>query len=109
MIMNLYSGFRFLFELLCIVIAGYLGFNYSNFGNWRFILGVLAPLAIILVWSVWGVPSSPRRLQGLLRLALKLGTYGISAILLYNTSFKSLIGWFILIGITNACINYFVD
>lgn len=41
---GLYSIFRFMFEMLCIVIAGYWGLSNVRYGNWRFILCVLAPL-----------------------------------------------------------------
>ena len=109
MVMNLYAIFRFLFEVLCLVIAGYWGFSQVSYRKLRFILGIAAPLSIIIVWSIWVAPSSPNRLQGLTRLMLELGIYAFSAVCLYHTNFKNFVGWFILIAIANASINYFTN
>jgi len=107
MVKNLYSIFRFSFEILCIGIAGYWGFSKTTLGNWRFVLGILAPLAIIIIWSIWAAPSSPNRLQGVARLALELGIYAVISICLYNTNYKSLVFYFILLSVANASVNYF--
>ncbi|MGL6198495.1 MAG: YrdB family protein [Lachnospiraceae bacterium] len=109
MIMTVYSIFRFVFEILCIVIAGYWGFSKVKYGNWRIVLGILAPLIIVVIWSVWGAPASLHRLQGIASLALELGIYAVSAIYLYNTKFKAFVICFILLAITNACINFFIS
>lgn len=109
MIMSLYSIFRFLFEILCIVIVGYWGFGSIKYGDWRFVLGVLVPLTIVFVWSVWGAPSSTNRLNDLSRLVLELVIYAISAICLYNTRLKALTICFIIIAVANAFINYFAN
>lgn len=107
--MTVYSAFRFLFEILCIVIAGYWGFSKVSYGNWRFVFCILAPLIIVIIWSIWGAPASHNRLQGIARLALELGIYTVSAIYLYNTNFKAFVICFILLAITNASINFFTN
>lgn len=107
MIKGIYSILRFLFEILSIVSIGYWGFSRVSLGNWRYLLGIAAPLIVIAVWSIWGAPSSSNRLQGIARLLLELSVYTVSAVCIYNTDAKQLTLPFILIALVNALINYF--
>lgn len=104
---TIYSLFRFLFELLCIGIIGYWGFQRIGLGNWRYVLAILAPLALIAVWGMWMAPSSSHRLQGITRLVVELGVYAITAVCLYFTDFREFTVWFIVLALVNAAINHF--
>lgn len=104
---TLYSALRFLFELACIGAVGYWGFTRADWGGWRYALGIVAPLVLIAVWGIWMAPSSPHRLQGIVRLLVELGIYAIVALCIHNTDYAHLTIGFVALATINAVINHF--
>lgn len=105
MLYNLYSAFRFLFEVSCVIIAGCYGFRLEHKYT-RIIVGIMLPLSIVFVWSIWGAPASPNTLKGVGKLLLEISIYTITAVLLYRMQLTKTSICFIVVGIINAFVNY---
>ena len=54
----------FILELIAVGAFAYWGFNASENTLLRIILGIGAPLAMIVIWGIYLAPRSPRRLKG---------------------------------------------
>lgn len=103
----IYSSLRFVFEITCVFLAGYCGFKLDH----KFvsvIVGIMLPLMIVIIWSIWGAPASPNRLLGLGKLVFELVIYAGVALLMYNVTMARGSIIFITAGIINAMINYFL-
>ncbi|MFA9557753.1 YrdB family protein [Evansella sp. AB-rgal1] len=87
---------RFVLEVISIVAIGYWGFKLEKGVVLQYIMGIGAPLLIIVVWAMFGSPGAPYRLQGMFRLGLELTIYSLAfgAII----ARKSL-GWAIIFGV----------
>ena len=109
MIETIYSIFRFLFEILSVGIIGYWGFSLKNLHGWRYIIGIAAPLLIVVVWATWGAPSSAYRLAGIARLALELGIYLIATLCLVLTGHRQIAVVFGIVGLANGITNHLMQ
>lgn len=107
MLKNIYSIFRFAFEILCLLISGYWGFSLHAPGWLRFVAGIGLPLVIAIFWGVWMAPLSQYRLQGIVRLFLETLLYAGLAVCLYNTPRRDYTLVFGITALANALINYF--
>lgn len=108
MLKNINNACRFILEVIAILSVGYWGLKLNSIGAWRYIVGVCAPLIIVVVWSVWGAPMAEHRLDGFYRLVLETIIFSIAVACLYATHQKSLavvIGIFMFI---NTVLLYFL-
>ncbi|HAO6015911.1 YrdB family protein [Listeria innocua] len=76
-IKNSNIAIAFLIEIFAIFVLGYWGFTLQSNKIIRVIVGLLAPILMIVIWSIWCAPSSSYRLEGLWLVALKCLLFGI--------------------------------
>lgn len=67
----------FFLEVFAIFILGYWGLTLQSNKIIRVTVGLLAPILMIAIWSIWCAPSSSYRLEGLWLVALKCLLFGI--------------------------------
>lgn len=67
----------FLIEIFAIFILGYWGFTFQSNKVIRATVSLLAPMLMIIIWSIWCAPSSNYRLEGLWLVGLKCLLFGI--------------------------------
>ncbi|WP_429950524.1 YrdB family protein [Enterococcus sp. AZ101] len=79
LIKNSNIAIAFLLEIFAIFILGYWGFTLQSNKIIRITVGLLAPILMIVIWSIWCAPSSSHRLDGLRLVALKCLIFGIVA------------------------------
>src|SRR5215471_12653308 len=72
----------FLLELCALVALAYWGFQASNNGILKLVLGLGAPLLTAVIWGRFMSPTSKARLQGTAYLLLKIAIFGIAALAL---------------------------
>ncbi|ALR99951.1 hypothetical protein ATZ33_00705 [Enterococcus silesiacus] len=77
LIKNSNIAIAFLLEIFAIFILGYWGFTLQSNKIIRVTVGLLAPVSIIAIWSIWCAPSSRHRLEGLWLVGLKCLLFGI--------------------------------
>ena len=58
-------GLAFLLEMSALFILGYWGFHLQADKTIRIVVGILAPLAMIVIWGIWCEPTSTHRLDGI--------------------------------------------
>lgn len=78
-------GFRFILEMLALVIYGYCGWNASD-GALGYLLALALPLLAAILWGTFAVLDDPSRsgkapvpVSGILRLILELAFFGLAA------------------------------
>jgi hypothetical protein len=81
---------RFLLELCAVVAAGYWGFRASD-SALEWLLGLGAPLVVVMLWGAFVAPKAPSRLPDPARLVLELAIFGVAAIALVAAG-SSLLG-----------------
>ena len=88
MVINI--ALRFFLEVFALVIFAYWGFQSSQGILMKFVLGIGSPLAIAIIWGVFGSPGAPIRVKGYLRVVLELLIFGLATLALYSTGNTSL-------------------
>jgi len=66
------------------------------------LLGVGAPLAMVVVWSRWAAPRASHRLAGRARIALELSVFALAAIALIAAGAPALAAIFAALVVLNA-------
>lgn len=74
----------FLMELVAVAVFGVWGFQITENGLLRVILGLGAPLLMIVVWGLWMAPRSTRRLQDPAHLVVELVIFGLAVLALFS-------------------------
>jgi hypothetical protein len=69
------AAMRFALELCALAALAYWGFTREH-GGLRFLVGIGAPVLVIVVWGTFVSPNAPLRTQGLLRLTLVVVVFG---------------------------------
>jgi hypothetical protein len=54
---------RFILELVAVGVVGYWGFTSTGLGLGRIVLGIGAPLALLVLWTLVISPSAPNPLS----------------------------------------------
>ncbi|MBX3080137.1 MAG: YrdB family protein [Anaerolineae bacterium] len=94
----------FLLELVALVALGYWGFQASDNTLLKFILGLGAPILLIVVWGMWLAPKSSRRLRRPWLQIVKLLVFGVTALALANAGQTTLAVIFAVVVIINAAL-----
>lgn len=74
---------RFALELSVLAAAGYWGFRAADGLPAQIGLGLAVPLAIAVVWGVFGSPAAPLRLPLVPRTGLEIVVFGAGVLLLW--------------------------
>lgn len=77
----------FLLELFSLIILGYWGFTLQADKGIRISIGILAPILMMSIWSIWCAPSSAHRLEGLWLLLIKCLLFGVVAYCLFRMNY----------------------
>lgn len=108
LIKNSTIAIAFLIEIVAIVILGYWGFTLHLNKIIRMTVGFLAPLLMMIIWSIWCAPSSNYRLEGLWLIGLKCLLFGIVACcLLCMKQYTAVIGFSTIVAINLGLSSYF--
>ena len=75
----------FVLELCAVGALAYWGFNASENPILRLILGIGAPLALIIIWGMYLAPRSTRRFKEPVLSVVKLIVFSLGAIALATT------------------------
>ncbi len=75
----------FLLELAMLVAYGYWGFNTGSSTLVHWILGLGIPIVAIIIWSIYNVPMSKRRLPRTPRMILEVVMFSLGALALAVT------------------------
>lgn len=78
MIIYANHGVRFMLEIISLLAIGYFFVQSQNGIFFNYVAGIGIVLLIIVIWSNFGSPSAPYRLQGLSRLALEMVIYSVA-------------------------------
>ncbi len=81
---------RFMLEVSALISVGLWGWRYNN--EWHhYVLVLLLPLLLAIVWGVFNVPDDPSRggnapveVSGITRLGIEFAIFGIAALALYS-------------------------
>lgn len=77
-------GLRFLIEIVSLILVIYIGFKHYS-GIFKVVIGVLFPIIVIVLWSIFMAPKSQYRLDELQRLFFEILLFGsISGLLFYK-------------------------
>ncbi|OTN88907.1 hypothetical protein A5819_001399 [Enterococcus sp. 7E2_DIV0204] len=95
----------FLIEVAAIFILGYWGFTLQSSKIIRVTVVLLAPILMIIIWSIWCAPSSNYRLEGLWLVILKCLLFGIVACCLFTMKQSSIAIIFVTIVAINLVLS----
>ncbi len=82
---NANLALAFILELCALAAFGYWGFSTGNGLLLQIVLGIGAPLLMIVVWGIFLAPMSTRRLRPPLRQILTLVVFGVAALALISS------------------------
>jgi hypothetical protein len=68
----------FLLELAMLAAYAFWGFQMGNILILKIVLGIGIPLLVVVIWSRFMAPRSPKRLQGAAYLAVKVVLFGLA-------------------------------
>jgi hypothetical protein len=91
----------FILELIAVGAFAYWGFNASDNTLVRIILGVGAPLAMIVVWGSYLAPRSARRLKGPVLSIATLIIFGLAAAALASAGQTTAAAVFVAAAVVN--------
>ncbi len=92
----------FLLELIMLYLYGYWGYNTGEHPVMSYVLAVLLPGIVIILWGVWAAPKSKHRLKNPLRSVVKLSLFLLAAVLGFNAGQPAWSIWFGAITLLNA-------
>ena len=93
-------GLAFLLEMSALFILGYWGFHLQADKTIRIFVGILAPLAMIVIWGIWCAPTSTHRLDGIWLLLIKCLIFAIVTYCLFSmklTAFAVTFGFLVIL------------
>jgi hypothetical protein len=97
----------FFLELCALGALAYWGFNASEITLLRLILGLGAPLAMIIFWGIYLAPKSSRRLKEPTMSVAKLVIFGLTAAALASTGQATTAAIFMAAVILNLALALF--
>ena len=78
----------FLIEVVVIMAVGVAGLHLEN-GLLRWVVGIIAPLLLILVWGVYAAPSARKRLAKMPLLIFKIIIFSLGTSALYQANYST--------------------
>jgi hypothetical protein len=81
---------RLILELCVVVSVGYWGFHIRGGSVVKWIVGMGAPIILMVIWGTFIAPNSAHQLPAPLRLCLELVVFGIGACALWASGFSNL-------------------
>ncbi|HWU20107.1 MAG TPA: YrdB family protein [Nocardioides sp.] len=94
-------GLKFLLELCAIGLLAAGGFR-SGDGALALVLGIGAPLAMVLVWGRYAAPRAPRRLPSRGRIPLELAIFAAAGALAFGAGLRVVAVAFLVAVVVNA-------
>ncbi len=106
---NLNLTLALLLEVVVLAALCYFGFVIE--ANWlgKIGLGIGLPVVAIIIWALFGAPTSRRRLKGLPFLLLQIVWFGSAAVALYFAGQPVLALVFALLFVLNTVLAYAWD
>ena len=98
---NANLALAFILELCALAALAYWGFSTGNGLLLQIVLGIGAPLLMIVVWGILLAPMSTRRLRPPIRQILTLVVFGAAALALVNSGHPTLALIFALTVVVN--------
>ncbi len=86
---SLNLALAFILELCAVAALGYWGFSTGS-GLLQIVLGIGAPLLMIVIWGIFLAPGSSRRLRPPMRQILEMVVLGAAALALVNAGHPTL-------------------
>jgi hypothetical protein len=102
-------GLALLLEIGVLVALCYSGFVVETSWPGKFGLGLGLPVVAIVIWALFGAPTSRRRLKGFPFLLLQIIWFGSAAVALYLASQPILALIFALLFVLNTVLAYAWD
>lgn len=75
---------RFILEVCALVIFAYWGFQNTQGILMKFVLGIVSPLFIAIIWGVFGSPGAPIPAKGFQRILLEVLIFGLAIFALFS-------------------------
>ncbi|GAB4013225.1 YrdB family protein [Nocardioides ultimimeridianus] len=94
-------GLKFVLELCAIGLLAAWGLRTGH-GALAPVLGVAAPLAMILVWGRYAAPRAPRRLGTRTRVPLELAIFAAAGALAFGAGLRTVAVVFLVAVVMNA-------
>lgn len=91
----------FILELCAVVALGYWGFQTGDSTLVKWLLGIGAPVLLIVIWGGWLAPKSTRRLRPPVLHIVKLIVFGTAAFALYRADQPTLALIFAIVMVIN--------
>lgn len=102
-------GLAFALELGVLAALCYFGFVVEASWLGKIGLGLGLPVVAIIIWALFGAPTSRRRLKGLPFLLLQIAWFGSAAVALYFAGQSVLAIIFALLFVLNTILAYAWD
>lgn len=99
-------GLRFILEISALVVYGYWGFKIGNSGFTKGLLCIIIPVAIAVVWGVFGSPKASIPLSEPLHLVLEVIVFLIPVGLLFSINGIKLAIGYGMIAVLNRILMY---
>ncbi|WP_119027016.1 YrdB family protein [Bacillus velezensis] len=85
---------RFALEIAALISIGVFAWTHFN-GFFKYVLTLVLPIVVMIIWSVFAVPNDPSRngqtviaVNGITRLILELMIFAIAIVTLYFSDLK---------------------
>lgn len=101
------TGMSFLLEVAGIIAISYWGFSLKNLGNLRYIIGIIAPIFIIVIWVIWCAPASVHRLENTGLIILKSIIFIFASFCLWHSKHSALAIILLALFVMNIILSYF--
>ncbi|MBU9713083.1 YrdB family protein [Evansella tamaricis] len=101
-------GLRFLLEVFSIIILCVWGFQSNSNQLIKLLLGIGAPVVLIVVWGLFGAPAAPYLLEGWNHFVLEVVIYGLATLALLKIGYPFLAIAFFIVAVGNRILlNWF--
>jgi uncharacterized protein DUF2568 len=99
---------RFILELSALAATAYWGYDTES-GVTRWVLAVVAPALVIVVWALFIAPKRKAELARPIRLVLELMVFGAAALALAATGQRTLAVVSAVVAAVSGTLNYIWD
>ncbi|MCP6682615.1 YrdB family protein [Bacillus nakamurai] len=86
---------RFSLEVAALIVIGLFAWTHFN-GYFRYVLTLVLPIAVMVIWTVFAVPDDPSRsgqtviaVNGMTRLIIELLIFAVAVVALYFSHLKT--------------------
>ncbi len=104
---------RFMLEILALVFSGMWAWKLSDHIIFKYILSIVVPIVMAVIWGVFNVPDDPSRsgsapviTKGIIRLLLELSILGFGVWCAYMLSYKNVSLVFMITIFIHYAISY---